>query len=62
MEEIVNDTGLPPSFINVDPDFVNAVVDFLRLRYGGIRGYLASLGLDGDFVICRLQETLLVSP
>ncbi|KAF8418875.1 protein-tyrosine phosphatase-like protein [Tirmania nivea] len=62
MEEIVNGTGLPPSFINVDHDFVNAVVDFLRLNYGGIRGYLASLELDGDYIVCKLQETLLVSP
>lgn len=62
MEEIVNDIGLPPSFINVDPGFVNTVADFLRLKYGGIRGYLASLGLDGDYIVCKLQERLLVSP
>jgi len=61
MVEIVNDTGLPPSFINVDPNFVSAVVDFLGLKYGGINGYLASLGLDGDYIVCKLQETLLVS-
>ncbi|KAF8458297.1 protein-tyrosine phosphatase-like protein [Terfezia claveryi] len=59
--EIVNDTGLPPSFINVDPGFVTAVVHFLQCNYGGIMGYLASLGLDADYVVCRLREILLVS-
>ncbi|KAF8470626.1 protein-tyrosine phosphatase-like protein [Kalaharituber pfeilii] len=60
IREIVNDSGLPPSFVDVDPRFVEEVVHFLQIRYGGLEGYLNHLGLDGLSVIINVRKFLLV--
>lgn len=60
VDEMVRDAGIPPAFVDVDYGFVEGVVGFLEERWGGLDGYLASLGLDPGEVRGGLRGVLLV--
>ena len=47
-ESDFNSKGMPKSFAGCDPAVVPGVIDWLKLHYGGIGGFLKSIGVDQD--------------
>ena len=60
IQETISDAALSPSFVDIDPEFIPAVVRYINEKYGGIHGYIAYLGLDPEVVIEKIQRDLLV--
>ena len=58
--EVTGDAGLPAYFADIHPNFVEEMVKFIEQNWGGIPGYLTSIGLDADAIIGELRERLLV--
>ncbi|KAI5792502.1 protein-tyrosine phosphatase-like protein [Peziza echinospora] len=58
--EVTGDAGLPAYFADIHPNFVEEMVEFIGQHWGGISGYLTSIGLDADAMIGELRERLLV--
>ena len=57
VKEIIEHAGLPVRFADTEVGFVSELVEYVRGTWGGVEGYLGSLGLDGEGVVRGLRES-----